>query len=177
VSSNEIESPPCPSKELQLFLITSVSVVAVENKNILTEEIESWNRFEYALRQENRLLFRKMLGECRNRWYTDCVNAKGENFSAESLFLILILQPLSQNGGSGGIAINGGIASGASGSTSGNGYARNGGIAIGVGSVADGTSGNGNGNGQGGGVAINWGSGHTHQGCSDAIGSMCFYPP
>ena len=48
-------------------------------------------------------------------------------------------------------------------------------VAIGVGSVADGTSGNANGNGQGGGVAIN--GGHTHQGCTDAIGSMCFNPP
>ena len=45
---------------------------------------------------------------------------------------------------------------------SGNGNARNGGIAIGVGSVADGTSGTGNGNGHSGGVAIN--GGHTHQG-------------
>jgi hypothetical protein len=64
---------------------------------------------------------------------------------------------------------------GASGSTSGNGNAGNGGIAIGVGSVADGTSGKGNGNGHGGGVAIN--GGHTHQGCTDAIGKMCLNPP
>ncbi len=74
-----------------------------------------------------------------------------------------------------GIALNGGVGDGASGSTSGNGNAGNGGIAIGVGSVANGNSGNGNGNGQGGGVAIN--GGHTHQGCTDAIGSMCFNPP
>jgi hypothetical protein len=57
---------------------------------------------------------------------------------------------------------------------SGNGNAGNGGIAIGAGSVANGASGTSNGNGQGGGVAIN--GGHTHQGCSDAIGSMCFNP-
>jgi len=69
-----------------------VSVAAMENKDILTIEIESWNRFEYALRRENRLLFHKMLGECRNKGYSDCVNAKGENSSAESLFLNLILQ-------------------------------------------------------------------------------------
>jgi hypothetical protein len=79
------------------------------------------------------------------------------------------------NGGNGGIALNGGIANGASGSTSSNGNAGNGGIAIGVGSVVDGTSGTGNGNGQGGGVAIN--GGHTHLGCTDAIGKMCFNPP
>jgi hypothetical protein len=74
-----------------------------------------------------------------------------------------------------GIAINGGVANGASGSTSGNGNADFGGIAIGAGSVADGTSGTGDGKGHCGGVAIN--GGHTHQGCSDAIGSMCLNPP
>ena len=75
----------------------------------------------------------------------------------------------SQNGGNGGIAINGGVADGASGSTNGNGNAGNGGIAIGPGSVADGTSGNANGNEQVRSVAIN--GGHTHQGCTDAIGA------
>jgi hypothetical protein len=61
------------------------------NKDILSKEIESWKRFKYALRQENRLLFHKMLGECRKSGYSDCFNAKGENSSAEALFLILIL--------------------------------------------------------------------------------------
>jgi hypothetical protein len=51
--------------------------------------------------------------------------------------------------------------------------AGNGGVAIGAGTVADGTSGNGNGNGHG--VAIN--GGHSHQGCTDAIGKMCLNPP
>ena len=62
------------------------------NKDILTKEIESWGRFEYALREENRLLFHKMLSKCRKSEYVSCVNAKGENFSAEALFLILILE-------------------------------------------------------------------------------------
>ena len=65
-------------------------------------------------------------------------------------------------------SINGGVASGASGSTSGNGNAGNGGIAIGPGSVADGTSGTGNGNGNSRSVALD--GGHTSQGCTDAIG-------
>jgi hypothetical protein len=34
------------------------------DKDILCEEIESWEDFEYALREENRLLFSKMLPEC-----------------------------------------------------------------------------------------------------------------
>ena len=62
------------------------------SKDILTKEIESWGRFEYALREENRLLFRKMLSRSRKSEYVSCVKAKGENFSAEALFLILILE-------------------------------------------------------------------------------------
>ncbi|MGB6533112.1 MAG: hypothetical protein WBF33_33895 [Candidatus Nitrosopolaris sp.] len=33
-----------------------------------------------------------MLSECKKKEYIDCANAKGENFSAEALFLILILE-------------------------------------------------------------------------------------
>jgi hypothetical protein len=33
---------------------------------ILDKEIESWKGFEYALREENRLLFNKMLTECQD---------------------------------------------------------------------------------------------------------------
>jgi hypothetical protein len=36
-----------------------------QTANILTREIESWKGFEYALREENRLLFNKMLSECQ----------------------------------------------------------------------------------------------------------------
>jgi hypothetical protein len=45
-----------------------------DNDNILTKEVDSWSNFAYALSEENRLLF------------------KDEYFSAESLFMILILQ-------------------------------------------------------------------------------------
>jgi hypothetical protein len=62
------------------------------NKDILTKEIESWVGFEYALREENGILFDRMLSKCRKREYIDCVNAKGENFSAEASFLILIFE-------------------------------------------------------------------------------------
>jgi len=40
--------------------------------------------------REKRLLFHKMFGE--NKDYSECVKAKGKNFSTESLFLILIVQ-------------------------------------------------------------------------------------
>jgi hypothetical protein len=60
--------------------------------NLLTKEIESWKGFEYALREENRILFNKMLSECReNKDYVRAASSKGVSFSAESLFLALIL--------------------------------------------------------------------------------------
>lgn len=61
--------------------------------NILTKEVDSWSNFEYALREENRLLFNKMLSECKeNQNYRSAANSKDEYFSAESLFMALILQ-------------------------------------------------------------------------------------
>jgi hypothetical protein len=64
-----------------------------EENNILTKEIESWSKFEYALREEDRVLFNKMLNECqRKEEYSKAFKAKGEYHSAESLFLALIFQ-------------------------------------------------------------------------------------
>jgi hypothetical protein len=49
--------------------------------------------FEYALREENALLFKKMLSECEdNEDYINASSSKDEFFSAESLFMVLILQ-------------------------------------------------------------------------------------
>ena len=63
------------------------------NKDVLSEEIKSWQNFEYALREENRLLFSKMLSECvENEDFIAAVSSKDEFFSAESLFMVLILQ-------------------------------------------------------------------------------------
>jgi hypothetical protein len=63
------------------------------NKTILTQEIGSWSNFEFALRDENRLVFEKMLTECReNQDLIRAANSKDEYFSAESLFMALILQ-------------------------------------------------------------------------------------
>jgi hypothetical protein len=60
----------------------------MESEGILDKEIESWKGFEYALREENRPLFNKMLGNKEE--YTNCMNSRGENFSTEVLFMILI---------------------------------------------------------------------------------------
>jgi hypothetical protein len=61
--------------------------------DILVNEIESWKDFRYALREENALLFNEMLSECvQNEDYIRTVIHKGEYFSAESLFMLLVLQ-------------------------------------------------------------------------------------
>jgi hypothetical protein len=61
--------------------------------DILAKEIESWKDFRCALREENALLFNEMLSECRqNKYYIRAVISKGENYSFESLFILLILQ-------------------------------------------------------------------------------------
>jgi hypothetical protein len=59
-------------------------------EDFLIKEFESWKGFEYALREENRILFHEMLNECRK--YGDAAIAKGDNYSTESLFLALLLQ-------------------------------------------------------------------------------------
>ena len=61
--------------------------------NILAKEIKSWKDFEYALREESALLFGKMHSECgQNKDYIRAVSTKGEYYSSESLFMLLILQ-------------------------------------------------------------------------------------
>ena len=64
-----------------------------EQENILTKEIESWSKFEYALREEDRVLFNKMLNECQQKEeYSKAFKSKGEYNSAELLFMALIFQ-------------------------------------------------------------------------------------
>lgn len=57
----------------------------------LTKEIESWkNGFAFALRADNKKLFMEMI-EHSNK-YADAIHAKGEPFTTESLFIVLILE-------------------------------------------------------------------------------------
>ena len=66
---------------------------AQKNVVILPREIESWEGFEYALRQPNATLFNKMLTEClENEEYAAAFKTKGPQNSAESLFMVLIFQ-------------------------------------------------------------------------------------
>jgi hypothetical protein len=60
--------------------------------SILANEIESWKKFEYALREEDMILFNKMLNECQKEEYSKAFNAKGEYHSSESLFMVLMFQ-------------------------------------------------------------------------------------
>jgi hypothetical protein len=60
--------------------------------DILSKEIESWKDFRYALSEEDSLLFNKMLSECgHNKDYIRTASCKGEGYSAESLFMLLVL--------------------------------------------------------------------------------------
>jgi hypothetical protein len=70
-----------------------IHVCLMDQSSILSDEIKSWEHFEYALRKENRLRLSKMLSECtENEDYVKAVSSKDEYFSAESLFMVLILQ-------------------------------------------------------------------------------------
>jgi hypothetical protein len=48
------------------------------SEDILAKEIVSWRGFEYALREENRILFNKM--QSNKEEYATSVNAKGREF-------------------------------------------------------------------------------------------------
>jgi hypothetical protein len=63
-----------------------------EQDNVLVKEIESWNKFEYALREEDSIVFSKILNEYQKEEYAKAFNTKGEYNSAESLFMVLIFQ-------------------------------------------------------------------------------------
>jgi hypothetical protein len=57
------------------------------------QEIESWSNFDYALREEDNILLKKMLNECqKEEEYAKAFNSKGEYNSAESLLMALIFQ-------------------------------------------------------------------------------------
>ena len=66
--------------------------MAAKENNILPKEIESWSKFEYALREEDSILFKKVLNECQKEEYMKAFKAKGEYNSAESLLMALIFQ-------------------------------------------------------------------------------------
>ena len=62
------------------------------DKDIFTKEIESSAGFGYALEKENRTLFEEMLDNAKEENIGSLPTHKGENFSAEALFLVLIFE-------------------------------------------------------------------------------------
>ena len=58
------------------------------NEDILTREIQAWSGFADALREEDRVLFLRILKQCYQ--YIDSINSKGEYYSTESLLISLI---------------------------------------------------------------------------------------
>ena len=53
----------------------------LDDRDVLSKEIEYWESFRYGLREENRLLFTKMLKECQKQegeQFARAVNSKGE---------------------------------------------------------------------------------------------------
>jgi hypothetical protein len=73
--------------------------MTTEDRDLLAREIQSWDSFKYALRKENADLFDQMLKGCQQEeddkegvQFANALNAKGESFAAESLFMVLVLQ-------------------------------------------------------------------------------------
>lgn len=65
--------------------------MTTNHNDSLTKEVESWQSgFAFALRADDRELFMKMIEDCNK--YADAINAKGEPFTTESLFIALILE-------------------------------------------------------------------------------------
>ena len=55
---------------------------------ILKQEIDKWYNFSFVLRKTNRILFEEMLQSSYQ--YSYSINAKGKEFSTESLLISLI---------------------------------------------------------------------------------------
>ena len=60
------------------------------NNTILKREIEKWNNFSSVLRKHNREIFKEMLQSSYK--YSNAINAKGEEYSTESLIMSLLLE-------------------------------------------------------------------------------------
>ena len=60
------------------------------NSIILQQELDKWNNYSSILRKSNRNLFKEMLRSSYK--YSNAINAKGEHFSTESLFMSLIFE-------------------------------------------------------------------------------------
>ena len=60
------------------------------NSTILIQELDKWNNYSSILRKPNRDLFNQMLQSSYK--YSDAIDAKGENYTTESLLMTLIFE-------------------------------------------------------------------------------------
>jgi hypothetical protein len=60
----------------------------INNTLLLKREIDKWNKYSFVLRKQNRILFEEMLQASYK--YSNAINAKGEQYSTESLLLSLV---------------------------------------------------------------------------------------
>ena len=69
---------------------TDINNIDNNNNNniILKREIDKWNNYSLVLRKPNRILLNEMLQSSYK--YSNAINAKGKEFSTESLFVSLI---------------------------------------------------------------------------------------
>ena len=58
------------------------------DSKILNQELDKWYNFSFVLRKKNRILFEEMLQSSYK--YSSSINAKGKEFSTESLLMSLI---------------------------------------------------------------------------------------
>jgi len=80
-------------KEKNLLLIDKDYTTTADfkkdiNNILLKREIDKWNKYSFVLRKQNRILFEEMLQTSYK--YSNAINAKGEQYSTESLLLSLI---------------------------------------------------------------------------------------
>jgi hypothetical protein len=65
-----------------------IKLTLFPNEDIVTKEIQAWSGFADALREEDRVLFLRMLKQCYQ--YVDSINSKGEYYSTESMLVSLV---------------------------------------------------------------------------------------
>lgn len=58
-------------------------------KSLLDEEIESWKGFPWALRQPDKELWERMIGEVKQ--YADAVEHSGRTFTTDAFFMAILL--------------------------------------------------------------------------------------
>ena len=77
-------------KFVKSFSSINFNDVNNDENTILKREIDKWNNFSSVLRKHNREMFKEMLQSSYK--YSNAINAKGEQFSTESLIMSLLLE-------------------------------------------------------------------------------------